>query len=123
MAHEIITLVAREKLAKARAGIVPLSPIVKMAFGDGGHDTSGNIIEPGETLRHELLRKDIDNYREITKTSYCYVCTLEKSELAGNSISEIALVDADGDCVGLKSFFPKIKDDDMEMAFEIEDQF
>lgn len=123
MAYETITLKAREKMARARAGITPISPIVQMAFGKGGIDDAGNILEPTENLKSEILRKNIDKYEEITSTTYRYICTLEKLELAGESISEIALVDSDGDCVGIKSFRPKVKDDDMEMAFEIEDQF
>ena len=41
----------------------------------------------------------------------------------GNAISEIALYDTDGDYVGLKTFRTKYKDEDMEMVFELDDQF
>ena len=40
MANSVITLKAREKMVKARAGIQPLPAIVGMAFGDGGVDLS-----------------------------------------------------------------------------------
>lgn len=60
MANEIITNKAREKMAKARAGDLTLSKIVKMAFGDGGVDTNGSPIIPNSTdiaLKHEVLKK------------------------------------------------------------------
>ena len=107
MANSVITLKAREKMVKARAGIQPLPAIVGMAFGDGGVDSSGTVLAPGETLRNEILRKAIDGYTEITSTSYRYTCTLGKEELVGNAISEIALYDTDGDYVGLKTFRTK----------------
>ena len=123
MANSVITLKAREKMVKARAGIQPLPAIVGMAFGDGGVDSSGTVLAPGETLRNEILRKAIDGYTEITSTSYRYTCTLGKEELVGTAISEIALYDTDGDYVGLKTFRTKYKDEDMEMVFELDDQF
>lgn len=123
MANSVITLKAREKMVKARAGIQPLPAIVGMAFGDGGVDSSGTVLAPGETLRNEILRKAIDGYTEITSTSYRYTSTLGKDELVGEAISEIALYDAEGDYVGLKTFRTKYKDEDMEMVFELDDQF
>lgn len=123
MANSVITLKAREKMVKARAGIQPLPVIVGMAFGDGGVDSSGTVLAPGETLRNEILRKAIDGYTEITSTSYRYTSTLGKDELVGEAISEIALYDAEGDYVGLKTFRTKYKDEDMEMVFELDDQF
>ena len=123
MANSVITLKAREKMVKARAGIQPLPAIVGMAFGDGGVDSSGTVLAPGETLRNEILRKAIDGYTEITSTSYRYTSTLGKEELVGKAISEIALYDAEGDYVGLKTFRTKYKDEDMEMVFELDDQF
>lgn len=123
MANSVITLKAREKMVKARAGIQPLPAIVGMAFGDGGVDSSGTVLAPGETLRNEILRKAIDGYTEITSTSYRYTSTLGKDELVGEAISEIALYDEEGDYVGLKTFRTKYKDEDMEMVFELDDQF
>ena len=48
MANSVITLKAREKMVKARAGIQPLPAIVGMAFGDGGVDSSQTLV--GGTL-------------------------------------------------------------------------
>ena len=38
-------------------------------------------------------------------------------------ISEMALIDEDGDTVAIKNFLKKPKDEDMEMDFEIDDNF
>jgi hypothetical protein len=46
---------------------------------------------------------------------------LEKTELAGYKISELALYDEDGDLVAIKNCLPKGKDDDLEMTFQIDD--
>lgn len=124
MANSMITTKARNKLARARAGLIQLPPIQGMAFGTGGTDVSGAPIMPGaESLYNELFRKDVDGVKEITETCYRYVCTLSKADMAGEAISEIGLFDLEGDMVALKTFGKKYKDDDMEMVFEIDDQF
>ena len=63
MAIAAITKAGRQKLCKAHAGNIPMSPIVKMVFGDGGLDTEGNVIPTtGEevSLRNQLLEKEIE---------------------------------------------------------------
>lgn len=122
----IVTLKARNKMLLARAGEIPLPKIVGFAFGDGGVDASGNVITPSEdqeALNSELLRKEIDSYTMISETKCKYECKLENEELAGESISEMALYDADGDLVAIKNCMAKGKDGDFEMNFEIVDCF
>lgn len=124
MANSIITNKARNKMARARAGVAPLPKIVGMAFGDGGVDGEGIPELPNmEALNHELIRKDIDSYTAVTETCYRYSATLSKTELPQANINELGLYDADGDMVALKSFRNKIKDEDMAMIFEMDDQF
>lgn len=122
----VVTLKARNKMLLARAGEIPLPKIAGFAFGDGGVDDSGNVLTPDtdqEELNSELLRKEIDSYTMISETNCKYECTLENEELAGESISEIALYDTDGDLVAIKNCTPKGKDGDFEMKFEITDCF
>lgn len=122
----VVTLKARNKMLRARAGEIPLPKIVGFAFGDGGVDDPGNVLTPDtnqEELNSELLRKEIDSYTMISETKCKYECTLENEELAGESISEIALYDTDGDLVAIKNCTPKGKDGDFEMKFEITDCF
>ena len=121
----IITKIARQKLVKARAGAVSLPKIVGMAFGEGGADSS-EILTPGENqteLNAELYRKVIDNYSFINDLTCRYECTLTEDELSGKFISEIGLYDEEGDLVCIKNFTPKGKDGDMEMTFQIDDEF
>lgn len=125
MANSVITVKAREKMAKARAGLIQLPIITGMAFGDGGVNSSDVVLTPNGSataLGNELLRKAIDGFEQVDITCYRYKCTIAKNELVGKRISEAALYDAQGDLVGIKNFTPKGKDDDMEMIFEIDDQ-
>lgn len=121
--NSIITTIGRTKMAQARAGIATLPPIVGIALGNGGVDSHGNVIEPGEAMRGELIRRETDDITVVTDTCYRYTLTLQTGELSAESISEMALYDADGDIVALKNFAPKIKDDDMVMIFQMDDQF
>lgn len=126
MAEAVVTTKARVKMLKARAGDTPLSPIVGFAFGNGGTDGDGNVLVPTESqesLGNELLRKEIDCYELKNETTCRYECTLLSHELAGTSISEVALYDSDGDLVAIKNFVPKDKDSELEMVFQIDDTF
>ncbi len=125
MAASVITDISRNKMLRARAGIAPLPRIAGMAFGDGAHQ-DGSLIIPqrGEnSLKNELLRKPIDGVTEISHLRFRYTCTLGKDELADQDIDEYALYDSDGDLVVIRACGAKYKDDDMEMAFEIDDSF
>lgn len=126
MADAIVTVTARSKMMKARAGAISLPPIVGMAFGSGGVDSSGEVIPldtDQTTLVSELYRKEIDKYTFLSDTSCRYTCTLEASELGGEYISEIGLYDEEGDLVAIKNFTKKGKDSDLEMTFNIDDTF
>lgn len=127
MAGTTVTIRAKKKMLQARAGIISQLPrITHMAFGDGGVDSGGNVIDhspSANALNHELLRKAIDGYTVISDTCIRYACTLAESDLAGVYISECGLIDADGDFVALKSFLQKGKDADMQVVFECEDTF
>jgi phage-related tail fiber protein len=122
----VVTKKARNKMLKARAGDQALPKIVGMAFGDGGIEESGGIITPSieqTALNNELLRKEVSGHEYLSDTVCRYSCTLEANELAGKSISEIALYDEEGDLIAIKNFSAKGKDDDLEMTFNIDDTF
>ena len=125
-ANATITLLARKKMVRARAGEAVSLKIAGMAFGDGGAYSSGEIIPASDAqteLNHELLRKPVDGHEFRDETTCRYFCTLGNNELVGENISEIALYDEDGDIVAIKNFRPKGKDDDLEMTFNIDDMF
>jgi len=108
-----------------------------MAFGSGGVDADGNVIEPTGTetaLKAELLKKDIGRPRSTIQQgshSYAdnkdppcrYTVRLGKAELANQNISEQGLFDSDGDLIAYKTFLPKGKDDDMEFIFDMDEVF
>jgi len=126
MADAVVTLVAKKKMMRARAGEISLPKVVGMAFGSGGVDSSLNVITPSASqtkLNNELFRKEIDGYTFLTDTKCRYECTLLNSELAGSYISELALYDADGDLVAIKNFLRKGKDADIEMTMQMDDEF
>lgn len=126
MAQGVITEKGREKLCKSHAGELILPKITQMAFGDGGLDAEGVPIETtGEEveLRSELLKKDIDTVTFPVPTTGRYSVRLGTAELAGTSISEQGLYDAEGDLVAYKTFLAKGKDDDMEFVFEMDEIF
>lgn len=126
MANSIVTLKARNKMLRARAGEIVLPKIAGFAFGSGGVDETGEVLIPAddqENLNNELYRKKIDGYEMISETKCRYKCTLANEELAGANISEIGLYDEDGDLIAIKNFKSKGKDDDIEMEFHIDDTF
>ena len=62
MAQGVITEIGCKKLCRSHAGDQTLPAITQMAFGSGGVDADGNVIEPTGTetaLKAELLKKDI----------------------------------------------------------------
>lgn len=126
MANAITTNKAREKMVKGRAGDIALPKITHMVFGDGGTDSSGRPIAPlGEEtkLKNQILKKSIDGHTYPCETTCRYSCTLSKEDLADKNINEIGLVDSEGDLIAIKTFGNKYKDSDMEMIFEIDDEF
>lgn len=126
MANAVTTNIARSKMVRARSGDIALPKVAQMAFGDGAIGSDGIPIAPvgsDVVLKNELLRKPIDKYSYPSLTTCRYSCKILKSELANKNINEIALIDADGDLIAIKTFLSKGKDADMEMTFEIDDEF
>lgn len=59
---------------------------------------------------------------EAREESYEYTIKLEEDELVGVFISEMALIDEDGDVVAFSNFLAKGKDE-TEVTFTIEDNY
>lgn len=126
MADAVVTLTARKKMVRARAGAIELPPIVGMAFGTGGVDETGIPAAPSgkdESLRKEIFRKEVDSYIFTDDTVCRYQCTLLSGECDNAEISELGLYDAEGDLVAIKTFKSKGKDSDLEMTFQVDDIF
>lgn len=126
MADAVVTLKARKKMVRARAGEIGLPPIVGMAFGTGGVDETGIPVTPSgsdEELKQEIFRKEVDSYTFTDDTTCRYLCTLAVGECDNAEISEIGLYDSEGDIVAIKTFKKKGKDSDLEMTFQVDDIF
>lgn len=126
MADAVVTLIARKKMVKARAGVIGLPPIVGMAFGTGGVDGAGDPVEPSvsdEGLKCEVYRKAVDNFTFTDDTTCRYTCTLTANECVDEEISELGLYDSEGDIIAIKTFRGKGKDSDLEMTFRVDDIF
>lgn len=127
MADSIVTNTAKEKMVKARAGILSKLPKISgVAFGNGAViDSNLRFPLPTDTaLQNELWRQEVDGYELLPDgISVLYTCTLAKETLGGEVINEVALYDEEGDLTAIKTFSNKGKDDDMEMVFQLEDTF
>ena len=122
--NTITTKSAKKKMLLARAGKQTLPIITQMVFGTGGVDAQGAAVAPQEgqeQLCQEIYRKDIGSVEVVSDTKIRYICTLEESELVGAENSEIALADAEGDLVAIKTFLAKGKDGDFRMVFKVND--
>ena len=121
MANAIITAAAKAAMAGTWAGSGSIPAITRMAFGDGGVDAGGSPIPPSASataLNNELLRQNLDSCVAsggvLTAT-----CTLGAGTLAGEEISELGLVDANGGMVAIKTFTKKGKDADSSQTYTV----
>lgn len=126
MAEAITVNAYRRRLASAMAGIKPIAEAAHMAFGDGGHKPDLSAKAPSkdrESLNHEVLRKPLLEVSQEDPFSITGRGLVEMSELTGVAISEAALIDANGDIVGIKNFAPKVKESDERYEVSIKLRF
>lgn len=124
MANAMIPNVAREKMADARAGKRTLPAITMIAFGDGGVREDGTVVAPLPTataLTHELRREKISSIKKIGQLCYKYGYTIPEGGLSGKSVSEVALIDSEGDAAAIETFKPKA--DDLDSTYYVLDDF
>lgn len=121
----VITATRRTKMAEATHTIGKLAKAKWIALGSGGVDSENNIITPlaeNVQLNNEVIRKEYTSSTKTSDTSYEYVIELAEDELVGVFISEMALIDAEGDVIAFSNFLPKGKDE-TETTFTIEDNY
>lgn len=122
MAEAIVVNIYRRHLAAHMAGGESIKPIAYMAFGDGGHNEDLTPKTPSletTSLNHEILRKPLESVVQEDLYSVTGKGTIEINEVVGSAISEAALLDADGNLVGLKTFTPKFKENDERYEISI----
>lgn len=121
----VITKKRRMKMAEASHTTGQLAKISHIALGSGGVTESGEVIVPlaeNVQLNNEIIRKAYTSSQKVSDTVYAYTIKLEEDELVGSFISELALIDEDGDVVAFSNFLPKGKDE-TEVTFTIEDNY
>lgn len=121
----VITAVRRAKMSEATHTTGKIAKAKWIALGDGGVDGQGAIITPlaeNVQLNHEVIRKEYASSTQISDTAYEYTILLEEDELIGTYISEMALIDAEGDVIAFSNFLAKGKDE-TETTFTIEDNY
>lgn len=121
----VITTVRRKKMAEASHTTGKLAKVKWIALGSGGVDSEGEVIEPlaeNVQLNNEVVRKEYSSSNKISDTAYEYTIKLSEDELVGTFISEMALIDAEGDVIAFSNFLAKGKDE-TETTFTIEDRF
>lgn len=124
----VITVTGRRKICMAHNGDAVLPKISKMVWGDGGVDDGG---QPKAATGNEiglygkLLEKEIEAHIYVNeeKTTCRYTATLEKGELTGKEISEMGLVDEDGDLIAYRTFLRKGKDEDIPQIYDMDEIF
>jgi len=126
MAEAVVANIYRQRLAARLAGGAPVAPIAFMAFGDGGHNADLTPKAPSAAatkLNHEILRKPLAGITQEDLYSVTGKGAIEKNEVIGAAISEAALIDANGQLVGLKTFAPKFKENDERYEISIKLRF
>ena len=121
----VITAIRRKKMAEATHTTGKLAKAKWIALGSGGVDSGANIVTPlAENVKrnNEVIRKEYTSSAKTSDTSYEYVIELAEDELVGTFISEMALIDAEGDVIAISNFLPKGKDE-TETTFTIEDNY
>ena len=126
-ANSVITRARRVNLANITSGAVENIPkITHIAFGDQGVDEKGQPLQPTEdqqALHHAVGRYEIDGVTNPVETTNRYTVTVPEADLVGLSLSEMALIDAEGVFAAVKNFLPKGKDGDVKFTFEFDDEF
>ncbi|MED0688042.1 MULTISPECIES: hypothetical protein [Anoxybacillus] len=127
MANTVTTIKAREKFAKAHAGIAPLPPITHVGWGNGGHDPDTRMpIMPTadvNVIPGEIMRKEIKGFEFPIPTTLRVFVDLLFSESGENEISCCGLYDAEGDLVAWKTFKPKPMDEETTLEIDWDEQF
>lgn len=126
MAEAVVVNTYRKRLAARMAGGAQLAPVAYMAFGDGGHNADLTPKAPSANqtaLNHEILRKPLAAITQEDLYSVTGKGAVEANEVVGAGISEAALIDANGQLVGLKTFAPKFKENDERYEISIKLRF
>jgi hypothetical protein len=104
----------RKKIALATHSKGTIATVSQIALGTGGLNADGTVKTPSGTatkLNSEIVRKPYTASEKVDDFCYEYALVLAETEYVGSKISEMALIDSEGDPVCFLNFLPKQKDD------------
>lgn len=116
----VTTNKVREKMAKAIGETGRIARVVELAFGIGGVDANHQPIAPSvedNYLKNEVFRVPVEIVSYPIPTTVEFSALLDRPEFNGHEISEMGIVDEDGDFVGIQTFTIKTKDELSIMKF------
>jgi phage-related tail fiber protein len=122
----ITTKKARVKIAVARELGGTISKITQISVGNGGlkDDGTPKAFDPNQNgLYGEIVKFNVPPAtRAENKNTYKLVIEQSDTSVDGKKISEIGLIDAEGDLVAAQTFLPKIKDANSEFVFTLTEE-
>ena len=112
----VITNKHRQKLAKATHTTGRIATVAQIALGTGGLSGSGVRTPSGAAtkLNNEVIRRAYTAAEPVNDYCYEYALVLAEVECIGQAISEMALIDSEGDLICILCFLPKTKDNIQE---------
>lgn len=108
--NAVVSDVYRQRLASHMAGRTTIKPIAFIAFGDGGHNPDNTrklSPESATSLYHEVMRKPVSAIEQDDLFSTKGKAVFDASEIPFGVISEVAMLDEDGQFICWKTFPPK----------------
>ncbi len=114
---------AKLKMLKMRAIGSDAWQIKYFAFGTGLGDDGKKYTPTGKetALKNEVARTEVISATKLDDRSYQYLGELPEDTASGEYISEMGLVDSEGDLVCIKTFDKKLKRNSAAMVFKIDD--
>ena len=114
---------AKTKTLKARAGLIDSIKLAGFKVGTAKQytPTATQTDLKSAILIGDAYIKAFTSVTQVDALTYTYECTLTENECTGSQITELALVDTDGDAVCIKTFPAKYKEEDKVMTFKIND--
>lgn len=123
----IITKTRRILLCQISSGaIIAMPKITHIALGTGGVDANGEPLVPSETqtaLNQQVGEYEIESVTYPVETTARYTITIPENELVGEAISEVGLVDEQGNLCAVKNMYVKRKDEGVTFTFTFDDEF
>ena len=114
---------AKLKMLKMRAIGSDGWQIKYFAYGTGLGDDGKKYTPTGKelALKNEVARVEIISATQLDDRSYQYLGEIPEDTANGEYITELGLVDSDGDLVCIKTFDKKLKKNGTAMVFKIDD--